>query len=92
MTYDFYVLIKFITQNKVNIKWPVENNGKEKPLTLFTINNPELDELKKLPKAPTAKVIDTNNPEQPKKRTRAKKNVELPIVENEQQEMNQEIA
>ena len=95
MTYDFYVLLKFITQHKFNIKLPVDNNGKEKQLTLFTINNPELDELKKLPKAPTAKTIDTNNTngaEQKPKRTRAKKNVELPPVVNnqEQQEEQQE--
>ena len=94
MTYDFYVLLKFITQHKFNIKLPVDNNGKEKQLALFTINNPELDELKKLPKAPTAKTIDTNganNTEQKPKRTRAKKNVELPQVVNnqEQQEENQ---
>lgn len=91
MTYDFYVLLKFITQHKFNIKLPVDNNGKEKQLALFTINNPELDELKKLPKAPTAKTIDTNNAEQKPKRTRAKKNVELPPVVNNQepQEENQ---
>ena len=87
MTYDFYVLLKFITQHKFNIKLPVDNNGKEKQLALFTINNPELDELKKLPKAPTAKTINANNTnsannangannaEQKPKRTRAKKNV-----------------
>ncbi len=40
MTYDFYVLLKFITQHKFNIKLPVDNNGKEKQLALFTINNP----------------------------------------------------
>lgn len=85
MTYDFYVLLKFITQHKFNIKLPVDNNGKEKQLALFTINNPELDELKKLPKAPTAKTIDTNNAEQKPKRTRAKKNVELPPVVNNQE-------
>lgn len=85
MTYDFYVLLKFITQHKFNIKLPVDNNGKEKQLALFTINNPELDELKKLPKAPTAKTIDTNNTEQKPKRTRAKKNVELPPVVNNQE-------
>lgn len=28
MTYDFYVLLKFITQHKFNIKLPVDNNGK----------------------------------------------------------------
>ena len=85
MTYDFYVLLKFITQHKFNIKLPVDNNGKEKQLALFTINNPELDELKKLPKAPTAKTINTNNTEQKPKRTRAKKNVELPPVVNNQE-------
>ena len=85
MTYDFYVLLKFITQHKFNIKLPVDNNGKEKQLALFTINNPELDELKKLPKAPTAKTIDTNNTEQKPKRTRAKKNVQLPPVVNNQE-------
>lgn len=88
MTYDFYVLLKFITQHKFNIKLPVDNNGKEKQLALFTINNPELDELKKLPKAPTAKTVNTNNTngannaEQKPKRTRAKKNVQLPPVVN----------
>lgn len=85
MTYDFYVLLKFITQHKFNIKLPVDNNGKEKQLALFTINNPELDELKKLPKAPTAKTVNannTNNAEQKPKRTRAKKNVQLPQVVN----------
>ena len=94
MTYDFYVLLKFITQHKFNIKLPVDNNGKEKQLALFTINNPELDELKKLPKAPTAKTVNTNNTngannannaEQKPKRTRAKKNVELPPVVNNQE-------
>ena len=40
---------------------PVGNNGKEKQLTLFTINNPELDELKKLPKAPSAKVVNNGD-------------------------------
>lgn len=85
MTYDFYVLLKFITQHKFNIKLPVDNNGKEKQLALFTINNPELDELKKLPKAPTAKTVNTNNAEQKPKRTRAKKNVQLPPVVNNQE-------
>lgn len=91
MTYDFYVLLKFITQHKFNIKLPVDNNGKEKQLALFTINNPELDELKKLPKAPTAKTINANNAngannaEQKPKRTRAKKNIELPPVVNNQE-------
>ena len=91
MTYDFYVLLKFITQHKFNIKLPVDNNGKEKQLALFTINNPELDELKKLPKAPTAKTINANNAngannaEQKPKRTRAKKNVQLPPVVNNQE-------
>ena len=91
MTYDFYVLLKFITQHKFNIKLPVDNNGKEKQLALFTINNPELDELKKLPKAPTAKTVNTNNTnganntEQKPKRTRAKKNVQLPPVVNNQE-------
>ena len=91
MTYDFYVLLKFITQHKFNIKLPVDNNGKEKQLALFTINNPELDELKKLPKAPTVKTVNTNNTnganntEQKPKRTRAKKNVQLPPVVNNQE-------
>ena len=91
MTYDFYVLLKFITQHKFNIKLPVDNNGKEKQLALFTINNPELDELKKLPKAPTAKTVNTNNAnnanntEQKPKRTHAKKNVQLPPVVNNQE-------
>ena len=91
MTYDFYVLLKFITQHKFNIKLPVDNNGKEKQLALFTINNPELDELKKLPKAPTAKTVNANNTngannaEQKPKRTRAKKNVQLPPVVNNQE-------
>ena len=91
MTYDFYVLLKFITQHKFNIKLPVDNNGKEKQLALFTINNPELDELKKLPKAPTAKTVNTNNTnganntEQKPKRTRTKKNVQLPPVVNNQE-------
>lgn len=100
MTYDFYVLLKFITQHKFNIKLPVDNNGKEKQLALFTINNPELDELKKLPKAPTAKTINTNNAngannannaEQKPKRTRAKKNVELPPVVNNQEPQEENI-
>ena len=94
MTYDFYVLLKFITQHKFNIKLPVDNNGKEKQLALFTINNPELDELKKLPKAPTAKTIDTNDvngAEQKPKRTRAKKNVELPPVVNNQEPQEENI-
>ena len=85
MTYDFYVLLKFITQHKFNIKLPVDNDGKEKPLKLFTINNPELDELKKLPKAPTAKVIGADNTEQTQKRTCGKKNIELPVVDNQVQ-------
>ena len=100
MTYDFYVLLKFITQHKFNIKLPVDNNGKEKQLALFTINNPELDELKKLPKAPTAKTINTNNAngannannaEQKPKRTRAKKNVQLPPVVNNQEPQEENI-